>query len=47
MKKIENNFFSHSKKGEIDQKLCEESKKVGPIALRSVLYDEIGLFLSG
>ena len=43
LKKNLKNFFFHSKKGEIDQKLCEESKKVGPNALRLVLFEKIGL----
>ena len=33
------------KKGEFDNKMYKESKKVGPISLRAVLFEKIGLFL--
>ena len=35
----------HTKIGEFDHKIYNESKKVGPISLRAVLFEIIDLFL--
>ena len=45
LKKHEKKENFHTKKGEFDHKIYKESKKVGPISLRAVLFEKIGLFL--